>query len=166
MATIKFHYLVLLGINFLYSLLICIYFQERDGKGTEVYEMLGLDETPQILLPESLSSIYLVHFFVICAIFQLCIALASLSINSAKRAINDLAKTQMDRLYEIQGLEDRPYIVAKSVCRDGIDKLQNLRRNSHKTSLSCQQMIYQEQGFTLAFISQEFERQFLNTEFE
>ena len=137
MATIKLHYLVLLAMNFLYSLLICIYFQDKDAKGSEVYEMLGLDETPQILLPESLSSVYLVHFFVICFIFQLCIALASLSINSAKRAINDLAKTQMDRLYEIQGLEDRPYIVAKSVCTDG-SKLQNLRRNCHKTSQSCQ----------------------------
>lgn len=33
----------------------------------------------------------------------------------AKNALNELAKTQFDRLYEIIGLENEPYIVTKVV---------------------------------------------------
>ena len=88
-------------------------------------------------------------------IYFFCIAFASKNIYSSKIALNELAKTQVDRLYEIMGLENEPYIVTKAV-----DEAVTLSVD-HRTSTSYRHNISEELGYKLTFISQEFNLQFL-----
>ena len=114
-----------------------------------------MDELPNIFIPASLSAAYLIHFFLMMMVYFFCIALASKNIYSAKKILNELAKTQVDRLYEIMGLENEPYIVTKV-----IDENVTLHA-AHRTSRSYRNAISEELGYKLTFISQEFHVQFL-----
>ena len=71
--------------------------------------------------------------------------------------LNNLLRLQFERINEIQGLESKPYIVTKAMDATMVTPMSRKSRsysNSHKN-------ISQELGFTMAYISYEFEKSFL-----
>lgn len=154
MVKTKQHFVFFFIVISIFALLINGYNEvEYESQKAEdrnaFYDQLNLYEAPGLLLPRNRSPAYLVHFFIVMAIYAASIALASRHIYTSMRSFNAFARMQLDHVYEMVGLESEPYIVTKVVDQIVLppSKIGNL---NHLSELS------HELGFKLTFVSEEF----------
>lgn len=55
----------------------------------------------------------MIHFWITSLLTFLGVSLAGTNLRIVRKQMNKLALTQIERLYEIMGQEDKPFVVAK-----------------------------------------------------